>query len=106
MAEHTNPEKWSCDMCVYFYQYHDEELEKANKYNEVFCLSDSAGECRYAPEVMNVQRLDYWCGKFELNRTHPKAGFNGLYKNEYSQEDRVMKRMLDYYNERYYKGEE
>ena len=92
MAEHTNPERWSCDMCVYFYQYHDEEFEKANKYK-----AKVVGECRYQPKERLVRRLDYWCGKFTLNRTHLKASFNGLYKNEYSQEDRAMKKLLDYY---------
>ena len=102
MAEHTNPEKWSCDMCVYFYQWNDEELEQANVIGSK--VSDVVGECRYAPKQLLVKQLDYWCGKFTLNRTHPKASFNGLYKNEYSQEDRAMKQLLDYYNERYYNG--
>ena len=104
MVEHTNPEKWSCDMCVYFYQYHDEELEAAAAFSWNSKVPDVVGECRYAPQHELVKQLEYWCGKFTLNRTHPKASFNGLYKNEYSQEDRAMKQLLDYYNERYYNG--
>lgn len=82
MAEHTNPEKWSCDMCVYF--------------NEHNSRGYGSYECRFNPKSIVVSKT-HWCGKFELNRTHPKAGFNGLYKNEYSQEDRAMKQLLDYY---------
>jgi hypothetical protein len=85
MSEYTNPEKWSCDKCVYYYpietSYRDERI----------------GECRYYPTVNYVYESDYWCGKFELNRVHPKAGFSELYKNEYSREQKMFKLMMQYY---------
>ena len=82
MAEHTNPEKWSCDMCVYF--------------NEPDSLEFGHLECRFNPKSIVVSKT-HWCGKFELNRTHPKAGFEGLYKNEYSQENKMMQELIEYY---------
>ena len=84
-SEYTNPERWSCDKCVYYYpvetSYRDERI----------------GECRYYPTANYVYESDYWCGKFELNRAHPKAGFSELYKNDYNKEQKMFKYMLQYY---------
>ena len=96
MTEHTNPERWSCDMCVYYYPWDAEHKERKNRY-----YSGVLGECRYVPETKYVYDSDYWCGKFELNRAHPKAGFSELYKNDYNKEQKMFKMMLEYY-----KGEE
>lgn len=96
--EYTNPEKWSCDMCVYYYPWDPERIEKSIGLKYV---SGILGECRYYTTRNYVFEPDYWCGQFELNRAHPKAGFSELYKNEYNKEQKMFKMMLEYY-----KGEE
>jgi hypothetical protein len=96
--EYTNPEKWSCDMCVYYFPWNPETMEESNR---ISGTKGIIGSCRYNPEPFYLQTSNYWCGKFELNRAHPKAGFSELYKNEYNKEQKMFKMMLEYY-----KGEE
>lgn len=80
-------------MCVYYYPVETSYRDGS--------FRERIGECRYYPTVNHVYESDYWCGKFELNRAHPKAGFSELYKNEYNKEQKMFKMMLEYY-----KGEE
>ncbi len=85
-SKYTNPERWSCDMCVYYYPFETPSD-----------ILGVIGECKYSPRAYPVYKPDNWCGKFELNRAHPKAGFSELYKNDYNKEQKMFKYMLQYY---------
>lgn len=96
-SEYTNPERWSCDMCVYYFPYETSLEHMDDRPVGRWFEPKRIGECRYSPRTYLVYRLDNWCGKFELNRAHPKAGFSELYKNEYNKEQKMFKYMLQYY---------